>query len=310
MLMINFRRRTQVDYIESKKVSLKTHQEFNEKWLQEKIEENPEILGLGENVELVGSERRQSSSGRLDLLLQDSDADKRYTVELQLGKCDESHIIRTIEYWDLERKRYPDREHYAVIVAEDITSRFWNVINLFNRSIPLIAIQLEARKIENKITLNFIKVLDSIKYGDEDGDGYSEPTDRKYWEKRSNLEMLSLVDSMKTSLEKFFPNIELNYNKYYIGLKRDGVSDNFISFRPFKQFTDIRILKTSLNKATIHHLEHEHSLTFDWKDRSNYNQYRIRISNKKFLEEKRSAIEILFKEAGGYKQPITTEEAA
>lgn len=26
--------------------------------------------------------------------------------------------------------------------------------------------------------------------------------------------------------------MSLNYNKYYIGLQRDGVSDNFIDFRP------------------------------------------------------------------------------
>lgn len=43
-------------------------------------------------------------------------------------------MIRTIEYWDIERKRYPQYEHCAVIIAEDITSRFLNVIQLFNGS--------------------------------------------------------------------------------------------------------------------------------------------------------------------------------
>ncbi len=32
-------------------------------------------------------------------------------------------------------------DHTAVIVAEDITSRFLNVISLFNGTIPIIAIQ-------------------------------------------------------------------------------------------------------------------------------------------------------------------------
>ena len=50
----------------------------------------------------------------------------------------------TIEYWDLERKRYPQYEHTAVIVAEDITSRFLNVIQLFNGAIPLIALKMTA----------------------------------------------------------------------------------------------------------------------------------------------------------------------
>ena len=42
----------------------------------------------------------------MDLLLQEADGSDRYEVEIQLGATDESHIIRTIEYWDIERKRY------------------------------------------------------------------------------------------------------------------------------------------------------------------------------------------------------------
>src|SRR3989442_11609419 len=41
-----------------------------------------------------------------------------------------SHIIRTIEYWDNERRRYPAYEHIAVLVAEQVTARFLNVIGL------------------------------------------------------------------------------------------------------------------------------------------------------------------------------------
>ena len=119
-----------MDYIKSKKILLKIHPELNEKWLQEKIAEEPAILGLGENIEVRDTERRQSAGGRLDLLLKDSELGKRFVVELQLGECDPDHIIRTIEYWDIERKRFPQFEHCAVIVAENITSRFWNIINL------------------------------------------------------------------------------------------------------------------------------------------------------------------------------------
>jgi hypothetical protein len=66
----------------------------------------------------------QPRAGRLDLLLQDLDTKRRYEVEIQLGATDEAHIIRTIEYWDIERKRYPQYDHCAVLVAEDITSPF------------------------------------------------------------------------------------------------------------------------------------------------------------------------------------------
>ena len=83
----------------------------------------------------------QPRAGRLDLLLQDPDTQRRYEVEVQLGSTDESHIIRTIEYWDIEKKRYPQYDHCAVLVAEDITSRFLNVVSLFNGTMPLIAIE-------------------------------------------------------------------------------------------------------------------------------------------------------------------------
>ncbi len=93
-------------YIKPEKVTLKNHPELNEKWVQKIIGEDPSILGLGDVI-LKDRERIQPRAGRLDLLLQDSDSTRRYEVEIQLGKTDESHIIRTIEYWDIERKRYP-----------------------------------------------------------------------------------------------------------------------------------------------------------------------------------------------------------
>ena len=290
-------------YMKSNKIILKNHPELNEKWLQEKIAETPEILGLGENLELRDTERRQSTGGRLDLLFADSESGKRFTVELQLGECDPNHIIRTIEYWDIERKRFPQYEHCAVIVAENITSRFWNIINLFNRSIPLIAIQLDVRQIEDNFTLNFIKVLDEIEYGTEEEET-SEPTDRAYWENRSTPEILSIVDSLKTSLNKFFPEIELNYNKYYIGLKRNKVTDNFLSFKPFKKFFDIRIRKNKVSEEAIIKLENA-GFSINWKE-PNHKRYRIRLqNNKNYLnDEKMSAIEILFKEAGEFKEDI------
>ena len=137
------------DIIEPVKVSMKNDPNLSEFWLQDMIAKNPKILGLGDLV-LKDKERIQPGAGRLDLLLQDPDTNKRYEVEVQLGKTDESHIIRTIEYWDLERKRYPQYEHCAVIVAEEITSRFLNVISLFNGHIPLIALQVNAYKFDDK----------------------------------------------------------------------------------------------------------------------------------------------------------------
>ncbi len=73
--------------------------EKDEAWLRDRIYAEPQILGLG-NLEVVSRERTQPQGGRLDLLLKNPDDDSMFEVELQLGATDESHIIRTIEYWD------------------------------------------------------------------------------------------------------------------------------------------------------------------------------------------------------------------
>jgi hypothetical protein len=102
--------------------------------------------------------------------LTDPDSETMYEVEIMLGATDPSHIIRTIEYWDIESRRYPNREHRAVIVAEEITNRFFNVIWLLNRSLPIIAIKLDVLSAGEEFLLHFTKVLDiyvSPETGDE-----------------------------------------------------------------------------------------------------------------------------------------------
>src|SRR5712692_8607988 len=141
-------------YIKPERVFLKDHPEYNEKWVQLRVAEDPKILGLGDLV-LLQQERIQPSGGRLDLLFQDADTKRRYEVELQLGPVDESHIIRTLEYWDIERKRYPQYDHCAVLVAEDITSRFLNIVSLFNGTILLVAIQMQGYMVGEHLTLIF-----------------------------------------------------------------------------------------------------------------------------------------------------------
>ena len=176
-----------INYLKPELLTIKAHPELNERWVQDRIADDPAILGLDDLV-VRDKERIQPRAGRLDLLLQDRETNQRYEVELQLGSTDEAHIIRTIEYWDIEWKRYPQYKHCAVLVAEDITSRFLNVISLFNGQLPLIAIQMQAIKVADHITLVFTTVMDELTRGlvDEDEDAAATPTDRAYWETRGN----------------------------------------------------------------------------------------------------------------------------
>ncbi|GMV36311.1 MAG: hypothetical protein AMXMBFR61_08190 [Fimbriimonadales bacterium] len=68
-------------------LSIRNHPELNERWVQDRIAEDPKILGLGDVI-LRDRERPQPRAGRLDLLLQDADGNRRYEVEVQLGPTD------------------------------------------------------------------------------------------------------------------------------------------------------------------------------------------------------------------------------
>lgn len=230
-----------ISLIKPVKVSIKDDPKLNEAWLQDVIANDPRILNLGDLI-LKDKERIQPSAGRLDLLLQDSDNNKRYEVEVQLGKTDESHIIRTIEYWDLERKRYPQYEHCAVIVAEEITSRFLNVISLFNGYIPLIALQVNAYKYGEDYFLIFTTILDEVQFGFvEEDEEVREVTDRNYWESRGTKETVKVVDNVLELIQSVLPGYELKYNKFYIGLAYQNKIDNFIIFRAMKKNSRMEI---------------------------------------------------------------------
>lgn len=188
-------------------LSLKSHPQFSERWLQDCICEDPSILGLGD-VDVVAVEKPLPRAGRLDLLLHDEQLNRRYEVELMLGKTDPSHIVRCIEYWDVERRRYPAYDHVAVLVAEDVTSRFLNVMALLAGSIPLIAIRLSALRVDDQIVLHFTHVMDQIQLRSDDayelGDrpAASEVgTDRAWWETRVGTEMMALVDETQQLVE-------------------------------------------------------------------------------------------------------------
>ncbi len=202
---------------------------LDERWLQERIAEDPTILGLGE-LSLIERERVQPK-GRLDLLLANYDTGVRFVTEVQLGSLDESHIIRTIEYWDIERKRFPNKEHVAVIVAEDVTSRFLNVISILGNSIPLIVLQLDTRSFGNNLFLNFIKVIDHVERFEEEEDLNIEKTDREYWLNKKHKDSMKLFDTITDLYKEFDSDISLTYNKGHIAMGGEG-KRNYAWFEP------------------------------------------------------------------------------
>lgn len=279
-----------MQYIKPERIWLKEHANLDERWVQERIAEDPTILGLGELV-LRDRERPQPRAGRLDLLLQDPETYRRYEVEVQLGETDESHIIRAIEYWDIERKRYPQYEHCAVIVAEDITSRFLNVISLFNGFIPLIAIQMGAFRFDDRITLLFTKVLDELPLGlVEEDEEVQQPVDRAYWETKATKGTVAMADELLEFIRAFDPDLEMKYNKYYIGLAKGGRARNFAIFKPKK--SNVRLeMRLERSEELEQRLDEAGLDVMEYDRRSG--RYRIRLAKPDIKKHQELLAELL-----------------
>jgi len=277
---------------EPEKIILKGNPNISEAIIQEKIAQDPSMLGIG-NLILKDKERIQPRAGRLDLLLQDSETSRRYEVEIQLGKTDESHIIRAIEYWDIERKRYPQYDHCAVIIAEDITTRFHNIISLFNGSMPIIAIQMNAYKFGDEIGLIFTTILDEVNLGLEDEEEEKEVTDRTYWINRGSEETVKLADQMLDIINNFAEGYSLKYNKFYIGLSKGGYANNFASFRPRKKALSVEI-KLPYSED-IQKIIEENELDDMGYDKR-WNSFRFRLS-KEDISNKRDVLKDLLEKA-------------
>lgn len=285
-----------MEYAKFEKISIKNHPDLDERWVQDRIAEDPSILGLGDVI-LKDKERIQPRAGRLDLLFQEADGNRRYEVEVQLGATDESHIIRTIEYWDIERKRYPQYEHTAVIVAEDITGRFLNVIGLFNGAIPLVAIQMNALKNGERCGLVFTTVLDHMPLGlIEEDEEIEEATDRAFWEQRGSKTTVALADKLLEIARSHDPQLELKYNKFYIGLAKNGQPSNFVTFRPKKGF--LRFEPRLPNSQEFQEkLEAAGLDLMDYEKR--WGRYRIRLQPSDFEKNRAILSEIV---ASAYKE--------
>jgi len=279
------------DLANLEQVSIKNIPNINEKWIQDYIANDPSVLGLGD-IELKSKEKVQPNAGRLDLLLQDSENNIRYEVEIQLGKTDESHIIRTIEYWDIERKRYQSYDHCAVIIAEDLTSRFFNVIQLFNGFIPLIAIKMKAYKIDGKIAITFDKILDKVKPGDEDEDLEDDIVDKSYWENRASKESIEMALEVCNIINEFEQGFVPQYNKCAVLMSKNRTPYRFLIMFPKKTFLRLDIVLEK-SKETDDFIEENDLESLEYNVRKG--RYKIKISKREFSNKKEAIKKLLEK---------------
>ncbi|MDQ3766296.1 MAG: DUF5655 domain-containing protein, partial [Actinomycetota bacterium] len=202
---------------------------------------------------------------------------------------DESHINRTLQYWDIEKKRFPQYDHVAVIVAERITARFFNVISLFNGYIPIVAIEMRAIEIADLLTLVFTTILEPVRLAFEESE-VGEPVDRKYWETKASKAMLEVTDDLLKLVHDVAPEMALNYNKHYIGLAKDGVASNFVMFKPQKTrvLAEFRI---ALSDKITQYLEDEEMDTIPYDNQ--FRRYRLRVGQKDLESHEKVLVELV-----------------
>ncbi len=78
--------------------------------------------------------------------------------------------------------------------------------------------------------------LTAISWEEDDVDEPGSAADRDYWERRGSPTTLAIADSLLEMVNSVSPGHDLKYNKFYIGLARSGIVDNFAIFRARKDF--------------------------------------------------------------------------
>lgn len=104
------------------------------------------------------------------------------------------------------------------------------------------------------------------------------------------IHIMSIISNIRTT---FFSGFELKYNKFYIGLSKDGITTNFVTFRPKKQFVyfDIKISEDEEINNNLDNLGIEYSYT----NRSR--GYRIKLNSIDDYKNNKGYIEDMIKKA-------------
>ena len=153
-----------------------------------------------------------------------------------------------------------------------------------NGSIPLVAIQMSAIRLGVSVSLICSKVLDEMRLGlvDEDEEVQA-VTDRSYWEARASKHTLAMADEMLEVVRAFDPELELKYNKFYIGLAKGGRPNNFVIFRPKKDWLRLEV-RLDRSDETQAQLDGSGLDIMDYDSR--WGRYKIRLAKGDTMKHK------------------------
>lgn len=149
---------------------------------------------------------------------------------------------------------------------------------------------MRAFQVDSKVGLMFTTVIDLLTLGLVDEDKDREPTERVYWESRGSKHTVAMADQLLSIAKEHDPNIELKYNKFYIGLARNGQPCNFMIFFPKKRFIRFEV-RLQNSQETNERLESAGLDVMDFDSRRG--RYRIRLQPGEIEEQKKILAEII-----------------
>ena len=135
---------------------------------------------------------------------------------------------------------------------------------------------MNALTVGEQVTLVFTTVLDELSRGlvDEDEEVQA-VTDRAYWDSRGTKATVKLADELLEIIREFDSGVELKYNKFYIGLAKDGRPNNIVSFRAKKNHVRLE-LRLKEAPDTTDAFEQAGLDLMDYDKR--WSRYRVRIT--------------------------------
>ena len=278
-------------------ISLKDHTDLDEKWLKKQIIKNPKLLNLG-SLEFEDEEKYSSYSGRTDLVMTSTDNKNLYVIEMMVGELDESHIIRTILYWQTERNKISNKKIYPILIAESFNNRFFEVAYFLTNLIPFIFIQVGAFKIGNEgkldddIHLYFSHLPNKIKRSTllvTQERGKKVLSNEEIWYSKLDTEkkkFLSFVGDRIMELNSGFNPI---FNKSDLSFEIEDISETFLT---------VELKKSDLYFIGLQPIKYNSELqnyNFEGNDMTlTGNKFQLRISNSE-IEKYRDSILFLIK---------------
>ena len=130
-------------------------------------------------------------------------------------------------------------------------------------------------------------------------------TDRQYWLKKATSETIAMADKLLTIVHEVTENknLELNYNKHYIGLANGGVANNFISMKPRKHNVLLQIKLPRTDEVTELIEQSLELISYD----NRWNIYQVRVTQND-LTESNGVLKDLISRASGTKNSSQLED--